>query len=49
LETAKEAANRLTEAIDQGIEVAKQTWDPSARERAAGDSGTGSPPTEEEE
>jgi hypothetical protein len=28
LETAKEAANRLGEAIDQGIEVAKETWDP---------------------
>lgn len=38
LETAKEAAHRLGEAIDQGIEVAKQTWDASARERAPADS-----------
>jgi hypothetical protein len=32
LEAAKEAANRLGKAIDQGIEVAKQTWEPSSRE-----------------
>lgn len=32
LEAAKEAANRLGKAIDQGIEAAKQSWDPSTRE-----------------
>ena len=32
LESAKAAANRLGEAIDQGIIVAKETWDPSRRE-----------------
>ena len=45
LETAKDAAKRLGEAIDQGIAVAKQTWDPSAGEPAA-DGETGPPPTE---
>lgn len=28
LEAAREAANRLGAAIDQGIEAAKQSWDP---------------------
>lgn len=32
LETAKDAAHRLGEAIDQGIEAAKQTWDSSTDE-----------------
>jgi hypothetical protein len=32
LETAKDAAHRLGEAIDQGIEAAKHNWDPSTRE-----------------
>lgn len=35
LEAAKEAANRLGEAIDQGIAVAKETWDPSRKETPA--------------
>jgi hypothetical protein len=35
LETAKEAANRLGEAIDQGIEVAKETWDPGKDQTSA--------------
>jgi hypothetical protein len=48
LETAREAADRLGETIDQGIEAAKQTWDSSARVRAADDGETGPPPTEEE-
>lgn len=29
LEAAREAANRLGSAIDQGIEAAKQAWDPN--------------------
>lgn len=29
LEAAREAANRLGAAIDQGIEAAKQSWDPA--------------------
>jgi microcystin degradation protein MlrC len=52
LETAKEAANRLTEAIDQGIEVAKQTWDPSTSGGVADGGESGPPPIvglEEEE
>jgi hypothetical protein len=36
LAAAKEAANRLGEAIDQGIDVAKKTWD-SESEPATGD------------
>jgi len=32
LEAAKEAANRLGAAIDQGIAVARETWDPSTQE-----------------
>jgi len=28
LDAAREAANRLGEAIDQGIVAAKETWDP---------------------
>jgi len=32
LEAAKAAASRLGDAIDQGIIVAKETWDPSRRE-----------------
>jgi hypothetical protein len=31
LEAAKDAANRLGEAIDQGIALAKETWDPSKK------------------
>lgn len=31
LEAAKEAANRLAEAIDRGVAVARETWD-STRE-----------------
>jgi hypothetical protein len=37
LETAKEAANRLGEAIDQGIEVAKETWDPGKGDAPVGE------------
>ena len=33
LEAAKEAANRLGQAIDQGIEVARQSWEPSGRDQ----------------
>jgi len=40
LEAAKEAANRLGTAIDQGIEVARQRWEPSPRDRS------GAPPSE---
>jgi len=29
LEAAREAVNRLAAAIDQGIEAAKQSWDPT--------------------
>ena len=44
LEAAKDAANRLGEAIDQGIVVAKDTWYPSRQEKP-----TESPATSEEE
>lgn len=44
LDAAKDAANRLGEAIDQGIVVAKETWDPSRREEP-----TDSPAASEEE
>ncbi len=50
LAAAKEAANRLAKAIDQGIEAARQSWDPSTREQTppeATDAGS-SPPQEEE-
>ena len=43
LESAKAAASRLGEAIDQGIIVAKETWDPSRREEPA------APASDEEE
>jgi hypothetical protein len=42
LEAAKEAANRLGKAIDQGIEVARQKWEPSSRDQ----SGASPPETE---
>ena len=36
LEAAREAADRLGDAIDQGIVAAKETWDP-AKEADAGE------------
>ena len=44
LEAAKDAANHLGETIDQGIAVAKGTWDPSRREEP-----TDSPAASEED
>jgi len=35
LEAAREAASRLGDAIDQGIAVAKDTWDPAKRQEPA--------------
>ncbi len=46
LQAAKEAANRLGEAIDQGIAVAKETWDPAKRQESGG---MAEPGPEEEE
>ena len=40
LETAKEAASRLGEAIDQGIAVAKETWDPGKDQAPVETNGT---------
>ncbi|MGB7859823.1 MAG: hypothetical protein WBM90_04945 [Acidimicrobiia bacterium] len=37
LEAAKDAASQLGHAIDQGIEVAKDAWDPSRAGTAPGD------------
>lgn len=37
LETAKEAANRLGDAIDQGIELAKESWDRPAETATGSD------------
>jgi hypothetical protein len=36
LEAAKEAAAQLGKAIDQGIEVAREKWDPSRSDTADG-------------
>ena len=44
LEAARDAANRLGEAIDQGILVAKETWDQPQRAEP-----TDEPTTSEEE
>ena len=44
LEAARDAANRLGEAIDQGIVVAKEKWNPSQQEEP-----TDQPATSEEE
>jgi hypothetical protein len=41
LEAARDAANRLGEAIDQGIVVAKETWDQSQRAEPTEDMATG--------
>jgi ElaB/YqjD/DUF883 family membrane-anchored ribosome-binding protein len=46
LEAAREAATRLGDAIDQGIEAAKKTWDP---EREAGTGAGHGGTTQEEE
>ena len=37
LEAAKDAVGQLGKAIDQGIEVARETWDPSRATTPAGD------------
>ena len=49
LETAKDAAHRLGEAIDQGIEAAKHNWDPSTREEASTEGEDASEPTSTDE
>ena len=45
LEAAKEAASRLAKVIDQGIETAREAWDPSRGEQSSG----GGAPVDEEE
>lgn len=48
LERAKEAANRLGDAIDQGIELAKKSWGGSDDSEAEGDADTTADHGEEE-